>query len=146
MPPPLSKDEEEKYLTLLSENSSEAKSALIEHNLRLVVYIAKKFENTGINIEDLISIGTIGLIKAINTFNPKKNMQIIPKIFLRLSAYHSIRFPFSFPATTPSFPAHNLFPAVFHSGHLQSGSANLLRRVLQPSHIPVYVPQNILLR
>jgi RNA polymerase sporulation-specific sigma factor len=54
----------------------EVKSTLIEHNLRLVVYIAKKFENTGINIEDLVSIGTIGLIKAVNTFEPKKNIKL----------------------------------------------------------------------
>ncbi len=76
LPPPLSKEDEEKYISLLSENSREAKSTLIERNLRLVVYIAKKFENTGINIEDLISIGTIGLIKAINTFNPQKNIKL----------------------------------------------------------------------
>ena len=61
---------------MLSVNPKEAKSILIERNLRLVVYIAKKFENTGVNIEDLISIGTIGLIKAINTFNPQKNIKL----------------------------------------------------------------------
>ncbi len=76
LPPPLSKDEEEHYISMLETNRKEAKSALIERNLRLVVYIAKKFENTGINIEDLISIGTIGLIKAINTFNPQKNIKL----------------------------------------------------------------------
>jgi len=76
LPPPLTKEEEEKYISLLNEKSHEAKSILIERNLRLVVYIAKKFENTGINIEDLISIGTIGLIKAINTFNPQKNIKL----------------------------------------------------------------------
>jgi len=76
LPPPLSKDEEEKYINMLDTNRKEAKTALIERNLRLVVYIAKKFENTGINIEDLISIGTIGLIKAINTFNPHKNIKL----------------------------------------------------------------------
>ena len=54
----------------------EARNILIEHNLRLVVYIAKKFENTGINIEDLISIGTIGLIKAVNTFCPDRNIKL----------------------------------------------------------------------
>ncbi len=59
-----------------SEESGEAKSLLIEHNLRLVVYIAKKFDNTGVGVEDLISIGTIGLIKAINTFNPDKNIKL----------------------------------------------------------------------
>ncbi len=76
LPAPLSKEEEEKYLTLLETEPKNAKSTLIERNLRLVVYIAKKFENTGINIEDLISIGTIGLIKAINTFNPQKKIKL----------------------------------------------------------------------
>ncbi|MCR4719243.1 MAG: RNA polymerase sporulation sigma factor SigE [Firmicutes bacterium] len=74
LPPPLTKKEEENLLLKISEE--EAKSKLIEHNLRLVVYIARKFENTGINVEDLISIGTIGLIKAINTFNPQKNIKL----------------------------------------------------------------------
>ena len=59
-----------------SEDEEEAKKTLIEHNLRLVVYIAKKFDNTGVGVEDLISIGTIGLIKAINTFNPEKNIKL----------------------------------------------------------------------
>jgi len=76
LPPPLTKDEEEKYINLLETNPSEAKTVLIERNLRLVVYIAKKFENTGINIEDLISIGTIGLIKSINTFKPQKKIKL----------------------------------------------------------------------
>ena len=61
---------------LTGEKQQEAKSILIEHNLRLVVYIAKKFDNTGVGVEDLISIGTIGLIKAINTFNPVKNIKL----------------------------------------------------------------------
>jgi len=74
LPAPLSKDEEEKLLERLNEET--VKSTLIERNLRLVVYIARKFENTGINVEDLISIGTIGLIKAINTFNPEKNIKL----------------------------------------------------------------------
>ena len=74
LPPPLTKKEEENLILNISEE--EAKSKLIEHNLRLVVYIARKFENTGINVEDLISIGTIGLIKAINTFNPEKNIKL----------------------------------------------------------------------
>lgn len=74
LPPPLSADEEKQLLENISD--SNAKNKLIEHNLRLVVYIAKKFENTGINIEDLISIGTIGLIKSINTFNPEKNIKL----------------------------------------------------------------------
>ncbi len=76
LPPPLSKEEEEEYLNMLNTNPKTAKSTLIEHNLRLVVYIAKKFENTGICVEDLISIGTIGLIKAINTFNPSKKIKL----------------------------------------------------------------------
>lgn len=76
LPPPLSKDEEEKILVRLTENDPEAKQILTERNLRLVVYIARKFENTGICVEDLISIGTIGLIKAVNTFNPEKNIKL----------------------------------------------------------------------
>ena len=76
LPPPLSREEEQAYLDMLSKSPQEAKNALIEHNLRLVVYIAKKFENTGICVEDLISIGTIGLIKAINTFNPEKKIKL----------------------------------------------------------------------
>lgn len=76
LPPPLSKEEESKYLNMLSTSYNEARNVLIEHNLRLVVYISRRFENTGINIEDLISIGTIGLIKAINTFNPEKKIKL----------------------------------------------------------------------
>ena len=76
LPPPLSKEEEEKAFFLLEKGETEAKNILIEHNLRLVVYIAKKFESTGIGIEDLISIGTIGLIKAVNTFAPCKGIKL----------------------------------------------------------------------
>ena len=76
LPPPLTKEQEEIYLDMLSSNPKTAKTMLIEHNLRLVVYIAKKFENTGICVEDLISIGTIGLIKAINTFKPDKKIKL----------------------------------------------------------------------
>lgn len=77
LPPPLEAEEEGKMLELLNSPERErAKSVLVEHNLRLVVYIAKKFDNTGISVEDLISIGTIGLIKAINTFNPEKNIKL----------------------------------------------------------------------
>lgn len=76
LPPPLSKEEEEKYIARLDENSKDVKNILIEHNLRLVVYIAKKFENTNVGAEDLISIGTIGLIKAINTFKPEKKIKL----------------------------------------------------------------------
>jgi RNA polymerase sporulation-specific sigma factor len=76
LPPPLSKEEEELLLQKLPNGDPAARSLLIERNLRLVVYIARKFENTGINIEDLISIGTIGLIKAVNTFNPEKKIKL----------------------------------------------------------------------
>ncbi|WP_170006955.1 RNA polymerase sporulation sigma factor SigE [Bacillus fonticola] len=76
LPPPLSKDEEALLLKKLPNGDKAARSVLIERNLRLVVYIARKFENTGINIEDLISIGTIGLIKAVNTFNPEKKIKL----------------------------------------------------------------------
>ena len=76
-PPPLNAEEEALMVGELGgENDLHAKSVLIERNLRLVVYIARKFENTGINIEDLISIGTIGLIKAINTFKPEKKIKL----------------------------------------------------------------------
>ena len=68
LPPPLSQEEEEELLEKLEHDDEEARKILVERNLRLVVYISKKFENTGIDIEDLISIGTIGLMKAINTF------------------------------------------------------------------------------
>lgn len=74
LPPPLSKEEEEKYIATINEESS--RRVLIEHNLRLVVYIAKKFENTNICVDDLISIGTIGLIKAINTFKSDKKIKL----------------------------------------------------------------------
>ena len=75
LPSPLEKEEEQKLIGLLGEDPS-VRDTLVEHNLRLVVYIAKKFENTGINIEDLISIGTIGLIKAINTFRADKSIKL----------------------------------------------------------------------
>lgn len=76
LPPPLDTEEEAKKIEELSKGNPEAKKILVEHNLRLVVYIAKKFENTGIGLEDLISIGTIGLMKAINTFNTDKNIKL----------------------------------------------------------------------
>lgn len=75
LPAPLTKEEEDNIILKLPDDEN-AKSILIERNLRLVVYIARKFENTGIYVEDLISIGTIGLIKAINTFNPSKNIKL----------------------------------------------------------------------
>ena len=76
LPPPLEAKEEEEALQKLSNGDKEIKKTLVERNLRLVVYIAKKFENTGVGIEDLISIGTIGLMKAINTFNTDKNIKL----------------------------------------------------------------------
>ena len=76
LPPPLDKSEEENALAALEAGDEHARKLLIEHNLRLVVYIARRFENTGINIEDLISIGTIGLIKAVNTFQNGKNIKL----------------------------------------------------------------------
>lgn len=75
LPPPLSKEEESEMILRLGEDEG-ARQRLIEHNLRLVVYIAKRFENTGVGIEDLVSIGTIGLIKAINTFKADKNIKL----------------------------------------------------------------------
>jgi RNA polymerase sporulation-specific sigma factor len=84
LPPPLEREEEQRCLIALADtdapeadfSSEDARKMLIEHNLRLVVYLAKKFENTGIYVEDLISIGTIGLIKGINTFNPAKKIKL----------------------------------------------------------------------
>lgn len=76
LPPPLEKEAESAALAALEQGDEAARSLLIEHNLRLVVYISKHFENTGVNIEDLISIGTIGLIKAVNTFNSAKNIKL----------------------------------------------------------------------
>ncbi len=79
LPSPLEPEQENACIAKLAgegKETEEAKNLLIEHNLRLVVYIAKKFDNTGVGVEDLISIGTIGLIKAINTFNPAKNIKL----------------------------------------------------------------------
>lgn len=76
LPPPLKKQEEDACLEKISNGDDSAREVLITHNLRLVVYIAKKFENTGIGVEDLVSIGTIGLIKAVNTFCPDKNIKL----------------------------------------------------------------------
>lgn len=76
LPPPLKKEEEEELVNELLGGDEKIRSTLIERNLRLVVYIARKFENTGVNIEDLISVGTIGLIKAVNTFNPEKKIKL----------------------------------------------------------------------
>ena len=76
LPPPLEREEEEKAIIAMESGDEAAKRLLTEHNLRLVVYISRRFENTGINLEDLISIGTIGLIKAINTFRSDKNIKL----------------------------------------------------------------------
>lgn len=76
LPEPLSKEEEEALLARLQSGESAVREELIVHNLRLVVYIAKKFETSGVFVEDLISIGTIGLIKAVNTFRPEKNIKL----------------------------------------------------------------------
>lgn len=76
LPPPLGRDEEERAILAMEAGDETAKQTLTEHNLRLVVYIARRFENTGLNLEDLISIGTIGLIKAINTFKSAKNIKL----------------------------------------------------------------------
>ena len=76
LPPPLTKKEEDDLVTRLVLGDSNVRSTLIERNLRLVVYIAIKFENTGVNVEDLISVGTIGLIKAVNTFDPEKKIKL----------------------------------------------------------------------
>ncbi len=76
LPPPLSAEEEAYLMARFETDSDNVRKTLIEHNLRLVVYISRRFENTGIGIEDLISIGTIGLIKAINTYKPEKNIKL----------------------------------------------------------------------
>lgn len=76
LPPPLSKKEEDDLVSKLDRGEEKVRSTLIERNLRLVVYIARKFENTGVNVEDLVSVGTIGLIKAVNTFDPSKKIKL----------------------------------------------------------------------
>ena len=76
LPEPLTREEEEKLVLLNMEGNNEAKSKLIEHNLRLVVFLSKKYENTGVDLEDLVSIGTIGLIKGVNTYKLDKNIKL----------------------------------------------------------------------
>ena len=110
LPPPLSKEEETRTLRELAEGSESAKQLLIEHNLRLVVYIARRFENTGINLEDLISIGTIGLIKSVNTFDCEKNIKLATYasrcieneilMFLRKTGSHKAEVSLSEPLNT----------------------------------------------
>lgn len=98
LPPPLTKEQEEQAFAMLMTDDPKGREKLIVHNLRLVVYIAKKFESTGICVDDLVSIGTIGLIKAVNTFSPKKNIKLATYasrcieneilMFLRKSSQH----------------------------------------------------------
>lgn len=98
LPPPLTKEQEEQAFALLMTDDPKGREKLIVHNLRLVVYIAKKFESTGICVDDLVSIGTIGLIKAVNTFSPEKNIKLATYasrcieneilMFLRKSSQH----------------------------------------------------------
>lgn len=103
LPPPLSKEEEDAAFRLMETDFDQARDILILHNLRLVVYIAKKFENTGIWLEDLISIGTIGLIKAVNTFSPDKNIKLATyasrcienEILMHLRKYSQYRYDIS---------------------------------------------------
>ena len=76
LPPPLTPNEEEELLNKIDTDEKNVRQTLVERNLRLVVYIAKKFENTGVDLEDLISIGTIGLMKGVNTFNKDKNIKL----------------------------------------------------------------------
>ena len=98
LPPPLTKEQEEQAFAMLMTDDPRGREKLIVHNLRLVVYIAKKFESTGICVDDLVSIGTIGLIKAVNTFSPEKNIKLATYasrcieneilMFLRKSSQH----------------------------------------------------------
>ena len=110
LPPPLTKEEEATVFQQLAEGDPHARELLIVHNLRLVVYIAKKFESSGINLEDLISIGTIGLMKAVETFRPDKNIKLATYasrcieneilMFLRKSAQHRCEVSFDEPLNT----------------------------------------------
>lgn len=103
LPPPLSREEEEAAFELLQTDFDKAREILIVHNLRLVVYIAKKFENTGVWLEDLVSIGTVGLIKAVNTFSPDKNIKLATyasrcienEILMHLRKYSQYRYDVS---------------------------------------------------
>ncbi|MDO4547406.1 MAG: RNA polymerase sporulation sigma factor SigE [Clostridia bacterium] len=104
LPAPLCREDEKRAIDAMLEGSTEARDTLIEHNLRLVVYIARKFDNTGIGIEDLTSIGAIGLIKAVNSFNPLKNIKLATyasrcienEILMVLRRSNRIRFEVSF--------------------------------------------------
>ena len=113
LPPPLTREEELAYMRKMADDDPTARATLIERNLRLVVYIARKFENTGIGIEDLISIGTIGLIKAVNSFDPDKNIKLATyasrcienEILMVLRRSAGCSQTCSRPATTPCRPA-----------------------------------------
>ena len=110
LPAPLSREEEGLYIARLAAGEEGAANRLIEHNLRLVVYIARRFENTGVGIEDLISIGTIGLIKAVGTYNPAKNIKLATYasrcieneilMHLRKTANQKSEIPFDEPLST----------------------------------------------
>ena len=110
LPAPLGREEEERLVQRLEGGDSEASSRLIEHNLRLVVYIARRFENTGINLEDLISIGTIGLIKAVGTYQPARKIKLATYasrcieneilMHLRKTAQQKSEVPFDEPLST----------------------------------------------
>ena len=139
LPPPLSKEEEAAALAALERGDEAARSLLIEHNLRLVVYISKHFENTGVNIEDLISIGTIGLIKAVNTFNASKNIKLATYasrcieneilMVLRKTASRSMRFSASSSSgretSSPSVPRMSESSSSLPSQSVLSGSSKL---------------------
>ena len=110
LPVPLSREEESELIARLGQGDREARNRLIEHNLRLVAYIARRFENTGIHIEDLISIGTIGLIKAVGTYQPAKNIKLATYasrcieneilMFLRKTAHQKNELSFDEPLNT----------------------------------------------
>ncbi len=110
LPAPLCREEEKEMIDRLAQGDEQARSTLIEHNLRLVVYIARRFENTGINIEDLISIGTIGLIKAVGTYQPAKAIKLATYasrcieneilMFLRKSSVQKTELSFDEPLNT----------------------------------------------
>ena len=123
LPPPLPREEETEVIARLEQGDPQARQTLIERNLRLVVYIARRFENTGINIEDLISIGTIGLIKAINTFRADKNIKLATYasrcieneilMFLRKNSSQRTEVSFDEPLNTPTGTARSCCSATY---------------------------------
>ena len=100
LPPPLEREKEAELIARMDEGDESVRGTLIEHNLRLVAYIARRFENTGINIEDLISIGTIGLIKAVNTYRSDKNIKLATYASLRKTAPQKSEVSFDEPLNT----------------------------------------------